>query len=253
MYAVERQQWLVERAREVGRLDVNEVAAKLDVARETVRRDLHILERQGLVRRVHGGAIPVERLGFEGPLEARRVDRSEVKARIADHAVALVGSAESVYIDEGSTCQAFAESFLPLRPVTVVTNALPVAMLLSARPQVSVIMLGGKVRARTLGTIDHWALRMLQDLVIDLAFVGTNGITLDRGLTCPDAAVAAVKSTVLAQSRQTILLCDGAKFGVDSSYRFADVHGLDGIVTDRSAGDGTLRRLRHTGVEVVVV
>lgn len=250
---MERQQWLVEHAREVGRLDVNEVAAKLDVARETVRRDLRILERQGLVRRVHGGAIPVERLGFEGALETRRVDRSETKARIAEHALAMVGSAESVYIDEGSTCQAFAEHLVPVRPLTVITNALPVAMLMSPKPHVGVILLGGHVRSRTLGTIDHWALRMLEDLVIDLAFLGTNGITLDRGLTCPDAAVAAVKSEAIGRSREAILLCDGAKFGVDSSYRFGEVRDLRTIVTDRSAGEGTLRKMRGSGVEVVVV
>lgn len=253
MYAVERQQWLVEHARDFGRLDVNVVAKELEVARETVRRDLRILERQGLVRRVHGGAIPVERLGFEGALEARRIDRSEAKARIAQHASSMLGSAETVYIDEGSTCQALAEQFSPVRPLTVITNALPVAMLMAPKPHVSVVLLGGHVRARTLGTIDHWAVRMLQDLVIDLAFLGTNGITLDRGLTCPDAAVAAVKSEAVRQSRESVLLCDGAKFGVDSSYRFAAVSSVSAIVTDRSVRESTLKKLRGSGVEVVVV
>lgn len=253
MYAVERQQWLVEHARTDGRLDVNAVADELAVARETVRRDLAVLERHGLVRRVHGGAIPVERIGFEGALATRTVDRHDEKARIAEYAVGMVGTAESLYIDEGSTCQAFADRLVPSRPITVVTNSLPVATVLSGRPLATVLLLGGQVRGRTLATIDHWALRMLDDIVIDTAFLGTNGITAERGLTCPDASVAAVKSRAVAQSRSAVLLSDGTKFGADSSYRFTDIRRLSAIVTDRSAGDGALRRIRRAGVEVVVV
>lgn len=253
MYAVERQRWLVDHARDAGRLDVNQAADSLGVARETVRRDLGLLERNGLVRRVHGGAIPIDRLGFEGPLHARTTERREAKHKIAKHALGLVGAAESVYIDEGSTCQVLADFLTPTRPLTVVTNALPVATVMAAKPEVSVMVLGGRVRSATLGTTEHWALRMLEDLVIDLAFLGTNGITVDHGLTAPDSTVAAVKTQALAQSRAAVLLCDGAKFGADSSYRFARADQLRAVVTDRSAPSRLLRRLRETGPEVVVV
>jgi DeoR family fructose operon transcriptional repressor len=252
-YAYERRRWLVNQARQVGRIDVAEVAQALTVAKETVRRDLTALEAEGLLRRVHGGAVPVERLGFEGDLSLRHRSRPDEKGRIADYAVGLLGTAESIYIDEGSTTQAFAERLHPRRPLTVVTNAVPVAMLMAAREHVTVILIGGRVRGNTLGTIEHWAIRMLEDFVFDLSVMGTNGLTVERGLSCPDAGVAAVKARAVASSRRSVLVTDGSKIGVDSSYRFAQVRDFSTIVTDRRASDGQLRRLRTLGVEAVVV
>jgi DeoR/GlpR family transcriptional regulator of sugar metabolism len=253
LYAYERRRWLVDQARQAGRIDVAEVARALTVAKETVRRDLTALEAEGLLRRVHGGAIPVERLGFEGTLTLRNRSRTDEKGRIADYAVGLLGTAESVYIDEGSTTQAFAERLNPHRPLTVVTNSVPVALLMAPREQVSVILIGGRVRGKTLGTIDHWAVRMLEDFVFDLSLMGTNGLTVERGLTCPDPAVAAVKARAVSASRRNVLLTDGSKFGADSSYRFAQLRELSTIVTDRSANDGQIRRIRALGVEAVLV
>jgi DeoR family fructose operon transcriptional repressor len=252
MYAVERRRWIVTTAREAGRVEVAEVARTLEVAPETIRRDLNALERQGLLRRVHGGAVPVERFGFEGRLVPRIGSRQDEKTRIAVQAATMIAGAETLYLDAGSTVQALAERLRPARPVTVVTNALPVAMLLAGRPGVSLLLVGGRVRGHSLGTVDHWAIRMLDELVIDLAVLGTNGISVERGLTCPDAGVAAVKSAAVAVSRRRMLLADGAKFGVDSSYRFSHVRDLTTVITDRIAGERHIRALRAVGVEVVV-
>jgi DeoR family transcriptional regulator, fructose operon transcriptional repressor len=251
MYAVERQRWIVDRARASGRVEVADVSQSLEVAPETVRRDLNILERHGLLRRVHGGAVPIERLGFEGALVKRATTRREEKEQIARAALTHLDNAESVFLDEGATSAALAEILAPERPLTVVTSALPVACQLAARPMITVLVLGGRVRGHTLGAVDQWATRMLEDLVIDLAVLGTNGITVAHGLTCPDAAVAAVKRRAVASSRRAILLADHAKFGVDSSVRFADVREIETVVTDRGTAEASLRPLRRLGVEVV--
>jgi len=253
LYAFERRRWLVDQARQAGRIDVAEVARTLTVAKETVRRDLSVLESEGLLRRVHGGAIPVERLGFEGTLSLREGTHQGEKARIAEYALGLLGTAESIYLDEGSTTAAFAERLHPVRPMTIVTNALPIALLLAPRENVTVILIGGRVRPKTLGSIDHWALRMIDDFVFDLCLVGCNGVTPQRGLTCPDAAVAAVKAHAVAASRRTLLISDGSKFGSDSSYRFAEVRQMNTIITGRSASDATVQRIRALGVETVIV
>ncbi len=115
------------------------------------------------------------------------------------------------------------------------------------------VLIGGRVRGKTLGTIDHWALRMLEDFVFDLSIIGTNGLTLERGATCPDAAVAAVKARAVGSSRRTVLVTDSSKLGSDSSYRFAQARDFSTIVTDRSASEGQIRRLRAVGVEAVMV
>src|SRR4051812_17409608 len=175
MYAIERRRWLVERARTSGRLDVTEVSDDLGLARETIRRDLTSLERQGLLRRVYGGAVPVERLTFESSLSMRAQRRQEEKHRIAAAAANLVRSAESIFIDEGYLPQLVAEHLAPTRSVTVVTTSLATATALVSRENIDVLCVGGRVRAQTLGVVDHWAVAMLESMVLDLAFLGANG------------------------------------------------------------------------------
>jgi DeoR family transcriptional regulator, fructose operon transcriptional repressor len=251
MFPEERRQWLVGRARTAGRLDVAEVSDELNVAVETIRRDLNLLESHGLLRRVHGGAIPVERLGFEGALAARAGAMRDEKARLVKAAIDLIDGAESIYLDEGSTAQGLVDLLPVDRQLTVVTNALPTAVALAGRPNVNLLMLGGRVRGHTLGTVEHWATRMLEDLVIDLALLGTNGISVERGLTTPDPTVAAVKSAAVTAARRRILLADRSKFGVDSFCRFARVQDLEAIVTDAGLDAGVSRAYEALGVRMV--
>jgi DeoR/GlpR family transcriptional regulator of sugar metabolism len=251
MFAEERRQWLVSRARSDGRLDVAALSEELDLAPETIRRDLNVLESHGLLRRVHGGAIPVERIGFEGGIATRSVLMQDEKARIAKAAVELIEEAESVYLDEGSTTQAIVEALPPDRPLTVVTNALPAAVALGSRANVNLILLGGRVRTHTLGTVDHWATRMLGDLVIDLAFLGTNGLSIEHGLTAPDPACAAVKSAAVTASSRRVLVTDHTKFGVNSFCRFASVNDLEAIVTDSGLDDAGAEPYQRLGLRVV--
>jgi DeoR family fructose operon transcriptional repressor len=251
MFPEERRQWLVERARTDGRLDVAAVSDELSVAVETIRRDLNQLESHGLLRRVHGGAIPVERVGYEGALAARAATMNDEKARLAKAATDLLDDAESIYLDEGSTIQWMVDRLPADRQLTVVTNALPTAVALAARPNVTLFVLGGRVRNHTLGAVDHWATGMLDDLSIDLAFMGTNGISVERGLTTPDPAVAAVKSAAVAAAARSVLVADRTKFGVDSFCRFARVRDLDTIVTDAGLDPGEVAAYAAAGVQVV--
>lgn len=251
MFPEERRQLLVTRARAEGRIDVAAISDELDVAPETIRRDLNVLESHGLLHRVHGGAIPVERLGFEGALATRAVTMPEQKARIARAAVGLLEDAESVYLDEGSTTQRLVDLLPVDRPLTVVTNALPTAVALAARPNVTLLVIGGRLRTHTQGTVDHWATRMLGDLVIDLAFLGTNGISIRHGLTTPDPAVAAVKSTAVAAARRRVLVTDHTKFGVNSFCRFAGIRDLEVVITDAGLTDEETAPYAELGVRVV--
>ena len=165
------------------------------VAEETVRRDLRELVDRGVLQRVHGGAYPVESAGFESNLAHRSTSLVAEKRRDRRRAAERLHGAETVYIDEGVTPQFVAEAIgAPENPITVVTSSLLAAGALADAPDITVLLLGGRVRGRTLATVDHWALRMLGDLVIDLAFLGANGISREHGLTTPDPAVAAVKA-----------------------------------------------------------
>jgi DeoR family transcriptional regulator, fructose operon transcriptional repressor len=232
LYGVQRRQWLVEHARASGRVEVARISNELGLAPETIRRDLKALERQGLLRRVHGGALPVERLTFETALSVRVTRRQAEKIRIAEAAASMVQSAESIYIDEGNLPQLIADLLHPERPITVVTPSLPIATSLVDRDNVEVIVVGGRIRRQTLGAVDHWAQSMLETMVLDLAFIGANGISLGHGATVPDSAVATVKSAAMRAARRRILVGDSSKYGTDSFVRFARLQDFERLVTD---------------------
>jgi DeoR/GlpR family transcriptional regulator of sugar metabolism len=251
--AEERQREIVRIARATGQVDVTALAAELGVAKETVRRDLRALEDHGLVRRTHGGAYPVESAGFETTLAFRATSHVPEKRRIAAAAADLLGDAETVFVDEGFTPQLIAEALPKDRPLTVVTASLPVAGALAGAENTSVLLLGGRVRAGTLATVDHWTTKMLSGFVIDLAFIGANGISRQHGLTTPDPAVAAVKSCAVRAARRRIFVGIHSKFGVSSFCRFADIGQFEALITDTGLPATEARRLSMLGPQVMRV
>ena len=253
MYVIERRQWLIQRARESGRLDVSTISTELKLAPETIRRDLADLERQGLVRRVYGGAVPVERLSFESALSVRATRRQAQKNRIATAAVTHIKTAESIYIDEGFLPSLVADHLRPDRPMTVVTPSLAIATALADQPALTVLVPGGRVRAQTLGTVDHWAVAMLETLVLDLAFMGGNGLSIEHGVTVPDSAVAAVKAMAMRVARRRILIADSSKYGVDSFVHFAHMRDFELFITDDGLAAEHVAELHARNIDVVRV
>jgi len=251
VHADERQHEILATARAEGSVDVRKLAAELAVASETVRRDLRVLEQRGLVRRTHGGAYPIETARFETSLESRTSRRVPEKRRIAAAAVQLLGDAETIFIDEGFTPQLIAECLPHDRPLTVVTASLTPAAVLATSDSVTVLLLGGRVRGRTLATVDQWATRMLAGFVLDLAFVGANGISREHGLTTPDPAVADVKATVVRVSRRRIFVGVHTKFGVSTFCKFADVTDFESIITDTALPSSEARRYALLGPHVI--
>lgn len=249
----ERRRHIVETARRSGTVDVTNVAADLGVSKETVRRDLSVLERHGLVRRTHGGAYPVESGGFETTLKSRTTMNAPEKARIAAAAADLLSDSETVFIDEGYTPQLIAAALPADRALTVITASLAAAGALADRPGVTTLLLGGRVRGSTLATVDHWAARMLSGFVIDLAYVGANGISRDHGLTTPDPAVSEVKRLALRNSRRKVFAGVSHKFGAVCFSRFAEVCDFEAIVTDTGLPQSQARRYGLLGPRVLRV
>ena len=252
MYADERQGAIAEQARLAGRVDVTELAALFSVSAETVRRDLTALERSGILRRVHGGAIPAERLRHEPALAVRAAERNEQKRRIAQAALAELAGASTILLDAGSTTAQFAELLPVGRDLTVVTNALPIAMALAYRTDLTVHLLGGRVRPRTLATVDHVAVGNLAGLCVDVAFLGTNGVSLERGFTTADQAEAEVKRAMVAAARRAVVLADGSKLGDDQFARFATLGDIETLIMDSSVDARLAAALESAGPRVVL-
>lgn len=251
MYAEERQQAILAKARADGRVDVVTLAELLEVTTETIRRDLTALERAGVVRRVHGGAIPVERLGFEPGLAARNTLMIGEKERIAKAALAELPEAGSVIIDAGTTTGRLVEILPADRELTVVVNSPALAAQAATRANLTVLMIGGRIRGRTGAAVDDWALAPLAQIYADVAFVATNGVSVARGLTTPDIAEAAVKRAMVAAARRTVVLADHTKVGNDCMARFATLADVDVFITDTGLDEETAAAFGEAGTRVV--
>jgi len=251
LYAEERQQEIVRLARAEGRVDVASLADTLHVTAETIRRDLTMLERAGVLRRVHGGAIPVERIGFEPALATRDSVLIDEKERIAKAALAEVPDEGAIILDAGTTTARLAQALPVDRELTVVVNSPVIAALLGVRPNLNVLLLGGRLRGRTLATVDDWALRPLADMYVDVAFLGTNGLSVERGLTTPDPAEAAVKRAMINSARRAVVLADHTKIGNDYLARFGTLADLDLLITDAGLDDDLVTEVEAAGLRVV--
>lgn len=250
----ERRRHILEVARGSGHIVVAALAEELDVAAETVRRDLKVLEDHGLLRRTHGGAYPVESAGFESNLAHRSGSMVGEKRRIARETVEQLGPAETVFLDEGFTLQLVAEEMVRVeRPLTVVTACLTAAATLAQNAGIEVLLLGGRVRAATLATVDHWATAMLNQFVVDLAILGANGVSRDRGLTVPSTAVAEVKATAARVSRRRVFVGVHSKFGVTSFCQYANLEDFEMLITDTGLSSSEAHRFSAAGPQVVRV
>ncbi|MEE1755816.1 DeoR/GlpR family DNA-binding transcription regulator [Streptomyces sp. SP18CS02] len=251
MYAPERQQEILRLAREGGRVEVLSLAEEFQVTAETVRRDLKALDRAGLVRRVHGGAIPAGRLDFEPDLAERESTAADEKDRIARAALAELPERGSVILDAGSTVARLAAGLPPACDLTVVTHALPVAFRLADHPGIALHLVGGRVRHRTRAAVDAWALRAYGQIRADVVFLGANGFSAQHGLTTPDLAEAAVKQALISAARRVVLLADSGKFGTEQFARFGDLADVDLLITDTGLSQEAAEAIEAAGTEVV--
>ena len=248
----ERHTFIVDLARRTSRVEVADLAERLDVTPETIRRDLTVLERHGLVRRIHGGAVAIERFGFEPTLESRSRRHQVEKQRIAELATTLVPEHGSVLLDAGTTTAALAEVLPRGRELTVVTDSITIAGILARRTDIDLHLLGGRVRPRTLAAVGPWAVEALAGVHIDVAFIGTNGISVTRGLTTPEESEALTKKAMIAATARVVVLCDHSKIGTDHFHRFCDLDAVDTIVTDAGLDEETVAELASHGPEVLL-
>ena len=218
-----------------GSVDVADLARRYGVTTETIRRDLSDMQSRNLLRRVHGGAVPVERINHEPMLAARDVVNAEEKLRIATKAVEEVPERGSVIIDSGSTTQRLAEVFPVERDVHVVTNSLMTALTLSRRGLRQLTVLGGAVRTNTLAMVDDTTRAELQHMAIDVLFISCDGLSFQHGLTTPYREEHTIKRAMIERARRVVAMVDALQV-----RQRADVQ-LRGVRRDRRARD------RHAG------
>jgi DeoR family fructose operon transcriptional repressor len=208
----------------------------------------------GLVRRVHGGVVPPASLSFiESGLRERDQVNTDTKERIARAALDLLPpSGGTIVLDAGSTTSRLA-SLLPAElELAVFTHSVPIAARLAGQRQIDLRLLPGRVRRTTQAAVGADTVAALAELRVDVAFLGTNGVTTDYGLTTPDPDEAAVKRALVESGRSVVALADASKFGIETAVRFAGPADIDVLVTDGGSSAADRDALTSAGVEVVV-
>ena len=233
-----------------GSVDVADLARRYGVTTETIRRDLSDMQGRRLLRRVHGGAVPVERINHEPLLAARDVVNAEEKLRIAVKAVDEVPERGSVIIDSGSTTRRLADVFPVERDVHVVTNSLVTALTLSRRGLAQLTVLGGAVRTNTLAMVDDTTREELQRMAIDVLFISCDGLSFQHGLTTPYREEHTIKHAMIERARRVVAMVDQSKFGNVQMFSFAAFDDIDVLVTDTRADPETAAVLSDHGIEV---
>jgi DeoR family fructose operon transcriptional repressor len=253
VYAEERQQAIADLVARHGRVSVTDVAERYDVTAETVRRDLALLERLGHIRRVHGGAVPATALTMSEPgLAERENTRAGHKDRIAAAAANfLPGAGGSIILDAGTTTSRIAAILPSETDVTVATNSVPIAARLAGIGSIHLHLIGGRVRGTTQAAVGPEALRFLDILNVDVAFIGTNALTIEHGLSTPDADEAAVKRAMVQRADRVVVVADSSKIGRRHLLSFAPLEAVDVLVTDTDLTVTDRERLTDHGIEVV--
>jgi DeoR family fructose operon transcriptional repressor len=261
MYATERHESIAEALRSAGRVSVSDLALRLDVTAETVRRDLDALEQAGLLQRVHGGAVAAGRSSVsELSLSERETRHSPEKTSVAQAAAHLVPPTftGSIALDAGTTTAAVAAElarWTPATPgtvLTVITNAVPIAALLQHSPHVDLHLLGGRVRGLTSAAVGTSTVEQIQALRPDIVFVGANGLSAGFGLSTPDEFEGAVKSAYVRAGRRVVAVVDQTKHGEEALVRFARLAEIDTVVTDAPPASDLGEALELADVEVIV-
>ena len=260
MNRTERLTAVLDLLAETGRIEVGDVVRRLGVSPATIRRDLDALARQQLLTRTRGGAV-THSVAYDLPLRYKDRHHPDEKLAIARAASALIPRGAVVGLCGGTTTTAIADALLtradimapaPDPGLTVVTNAINIAMLLATREKIKTVMTGGVAHSRSYELVGSYASSVVGALSLDLAFIGANGLDPETGPTCHDEQEAAVNALVASRARRAVLVVDASKIDRRTFATIGSADLFQTVVTDARVTSDQRRRLGDAGYEDIV-
>jgi len=245
-----RQSEILNLARSVGRVTVEDLARRFDVSAQTIRKDLNELCDRRAMTRVHGGAIiasGVENLAYE----ARRFVAAEEKKAIGAAAAAQIPNGCSLFINIGTTTEEVASALLAHEDLLVITNNLNVAMLLYRHPRIEVIVAGGNVRRADGAVIGSAAIDLIGQFKVDYAIIGASAIDEEGALLDFDYREVQAAQAIIANARSVMLVADSTKFQRSAPVRIAHVSQIQTFVTDPAVPPHFRALCRERGIAVI--
>jgi DeoR family transcriptional regulator, aga operon transcriptional repressor len=249
----ERRRSILELLNRDGRVFVKELADQFNTSQVTIRKDLESLHEQNHLHRTHGGALPCREGALEDPTlrEKEQLHRKE-KLHIATAAARMVNEGQVVILDSGTTTTAIARALRVFKKLTVVTNAVNIAVELAGTP-IEVILTGGTLRKNSFSLVGPIAEETLAHLSADILFLGVDGFDVRHGLSTPNLLESKVNRMMAQIAKRTVAVCDSSKFGRRSLSLIIETSAVQQVITDRGISKSDLRVLKEAGVEVTIV
>jgi len=245
-----RRSYILQQIEKLGSVTVADLANDLDVSGMTIRRDLDELEKDGLVRRVHGGAVSVRGRSNAPPFMLRVTQAVEAKRAIGSFAATLVADGDSIALDIGSTTLELAKSLSGRRNLTIITPSLRIANLFINQPDVHLILPGGIARPGEASLIGEMTRQAFQGVFVDRLFLGVGGIDAQFGLTEYDQDDALVKQAMIKSAKEVIVVADASKFGKVAFAHIAPFSAIHKLVTDQLPPKPILMKLNEARVKI---
>jgi DeoR family transcriptional regulator, fructose operon transcriptional repressor len=249
----ERKRFILEKLSQSEQVEVLDITDAFQVSAITARRDLVQLEKEGLLVRTHGGAIKpqnqTQRKLFS--YDEKAITNKERKEYIGKLASKLIPEGDVIFIDSGSTLFHLCSSIKKIHNLIVITNSLPVASELLGYPNIRVNLIGGEVdheRKAVFGLVSQIT---LEHYHINKAFIGADGVSLQKGLTTYDEKEAAISRKIAASSDEVYLLCDSSKIEKNSSVKFAPLSILKALITDYELPAGVKTAYQQNNITII--
>lgn len=251
--AAERRNYAHQLLREKGHVSVSDLSDELGVSEVTIRKDLHYLEEHNLLLRTHGGAILPDRFVADRPFEEKAKRNADAKHRIGKAAANLVQNQDTLFLDAGTTTMQVARNLRHPHNLTVVTNAVNIAMELLGKTNVEVLMLGGMLRSTSASVVGPFAEEMIKQHACSKLFLGVDGFDIHHGLTTTDPMEAQVNRLMIDAAEQTVVVTDASKFGRRGLSRICGIDQIDRVITDENVPEDVRDALEERGIALDTV
>jgi len=252
MLANQRREKIFELLKEDGSAKVIKLAKIFKVSEVTIRQDLEKLELEGFILREHGGAFLKNVEDNVKSFTILNQDNLEKKKIIGKKAAELIEAGDSIILDSGSTTTEIAKNLIGRSGLTIITNALNIAMMLGAEPGIEVIVTGGEFKPPTLSLTGQKAASFFEDIHVDKLFLATAGISLRSGLTYPSLSDIVVKKAMIESADKTYLVADSTKIGKNAFASLGALSLIDFIITDPYINPNHLQLFRDNEIELII-
>lgn len=252
MLPAEREKYIIDKLEEMESIKVEDIASELNVSLMTIRRDFERLQDKGLLYRSHGGAVKRDIYLLEQSYDLKKISNIDIKEKIAKRALDIIKEGDTIFLDAGTTNFEVARLVKEIKDVTIITNDLKIALELYQN-HVRTFIVGGIIQEETGCVMGPTAEEFISNVKVNLAFLGTSGVSSDWRLSTPTFEKASLKKKIIKSASYSVVLVDNSKFNKESFVNIASIEAVDAIITDKKFVESERKYLDSLNVKVINV